>query len=115
MSVWNIIVFIFTCIASYLLGGVSIARFITKRESSGGINKQGSGNPGTMNMLRTHGLGFGLFTLLCDALKGAIPALFGLMYFGELYGTTVGYISLYLFGFFGVVGHIFPIYYISFP
>lgn len=111
MDVWNILIFIFTCIVSYLLGGMSIARLITKREKAGGINNQGSGNPGTMNMLRTHGLGFGLFTLLCDALKGAIPALFGLLYFGELFGTTVGYISLYLFGFFAVVGHIFPVYY----
>ena len=102
MDIWNIVLFVFVCIASYLLGGVSIARLITKKEKSGGINKQGSGNPGTMNMLRTHGMGFGLFTLLCDALKGAIPALFGVYYFGYLFGTSVGTIAMYLFGFFAV-------------
>jgi len=111
MDVWNIILFIFICIFSYLLGGVSIARLITKREKTGGINSQGSGNPGTMNMLRTHGMGLGLFTLFCDALKGAIPALIGVYYFGYLFGTNVGTIAMYLFGFFAVLGHIFPIYY----
>ena len=109
MGIFDILIFIFACIFSYLLGGVSVARFITKK--SGGINNQGSGNPGTMNMLRNHGMGLGLFTLLCDALKGAIPALFGLLYFGDIAGAKVGYLALFLFGFFAVVGHIFPIYY----
>lgn len=109
MGILEVFIFIFACIASYLLGGVSVARFVTKK--SGGINNQGSGNPGTMNMLRNHGMGLGLFTLLCDALKGAIPALFGLLYFGEIAGSKVGYLALFLFGFFAVVGHIFPVYY----
>ena len=111
MILRDILILVFGAIFSYLLGGISVARIITSRKKEGSIVNNGSGNPGTMNMLRTHGMGFGLFTLLCDALKGAIPGLFGLLYFGGLYGTTVGYISLYLFGFFAVVGHIFPIYY----
>ena len=96
MELMDILILVFGALISYLLGGVSVARLITRNKKEGNIVKSGSGNPGTMNMLRTHGLGFGLFTLLCDALKGSVPALFVLMYFGELYGTTVGYISLYL-------------------
>ena len=112
MGTYEILVFIGFCILSYLLGGVSVARFITKKEAKGDINSQGSGNPGTMNMLRTHGIGLGLFTLLCDALKGALPALFGLLFFKNVCGDEkLGYLALYAFGLCAVIGHIFPLYY----
>lgn len=107
----QIIIFVIACVVSYLLGGISIARFITNNEQKGNITSQGSGNPGTMNMLRTHGIVMGLFTLFCDALKGIVPALFGLLYFGEIVTTQMGYIALYTFGLFAVLGHVFPIYY----
>ena len=109
MELREILIFIGVCILSYLLGGISIARFITKK-NNGGIENQGSGNPGTMNMLRNHGIFMGLFTLLCDALKGVIPALFGLLYFGQ-FDVQLSYFALYAFGFSAVVGHIFPVYY----
>ncbi|MBE5738477.1 MAG: hypothetical protein E7354_01975 [Clostridiales bacterium] len=111
METREILIFFAMCIFSYLLGGVSIARLITKKEKAGTINAQGSGNPGTMNMLRTHGLTMGLFTLLCDALKGVIPALFSLLYFSYMVDMRVAYIGIFVFGFCAVVGHIFPIYY----
>lgn len=110
MELYDILIFIGTCILSYLLGGLSVARFVTNKKEDD-INKVGSGNPGTMNMLRTHGMAMGLFTLFCDALKGAIPALFGLLYYGEIYGVEMGYIAIYAFGLCAVLGHIFPIYY----
>lgn len=111
MELREILIFIGMIILSYLLGGVSVARFITKKGASGEISTQGSGNPGTMNMLRTQGLTLGLFTLFCDALKGVIPSLFGLLYYGHMVDTHMGYTALFVFGFFAVVGHIFPIYY----
>jgi len=110
MEIKDIIIFIVACLVSYLIGGISIARFITSNENKGDISKQGSGNPGTMNMLRTHGIGMGLFTLFCDALKGVAPALFGLLYYKEL-NFELGYVALYTFGLFAVLGHVFPIYY----
>lgn len=110
MELMDILVLIFGSIISYLIGGVSIARLITKKEKNGDIKSQGSGNPGTMNMLRTHGLFMGIFTLICDAVKGVLPALFGYLYFLQI-DISLSYIALYLFGFCAVVGHIFPIYY----
>jgi len=110
MEIQEIIIFLVACFVSYLLGGISVARFITSKEKKD-ISSQGSGNPGTMNMLRTHGILMGLFTLLCDALKGIIPALFGLLYFGNVIDITMGYIALYTFGLFAVLGHVFPVYY----
>ena len=107
MEIVNIFILILSCFLSYLLGNISIARLITKKNKNGEITKQGSGNPGTMNMLRTHGIGMGIFTLLCDAIKGVLPALFGLLYFGK-YDESIAYMTLYFFGFCAVLGHIFP-------
>lgn len=110
MEIIDIVIFIAACVLSYLLGGISIARIITSKNNKD-ISCEGSGNPGTMNMLRTHGMAMGLFTLFCDALKGVIPALFGLLYFGEFYGLEFSYIALYSFGLCAVLGHIFPLFY----
>lgn len=110
MELLDIMILVFGSIISYLLGGISIARLITKKDKGGDIKTQGSGNPGTMNMLRTHGMFMGFFTLICDALKGSLPALFGLYYFKTI-DLSLAYTALYLFGLCAVVGHIFPIYY----
>ncbi len=61
-------------VLSYLLGGVSAARIIS-RQKKGDITKIGSGNPGSMNMARTYGVGVGAMTLFFDGLKCAIPVL----------------------------------------
>lgn len=110
MELMDILILVFGAIISYLLGGVSVARLITRNKKEGNIVKSGSGNPGTMNMLRTHGLTMGLSTLFFDALKGALPSLFGLLYYGS-YGDKIAYMALFIFGFCAVLGHIFPVYY----
>ncbi|MBQ7351928.1 MAG: glycerol-3-phosphate 1-O-acyltransferase PlsY [Clostridia bacterium] len=109
MEIYDILVLVFGCIISYFLGGISIARMLTKKENND-ISKQGSGNPGTMNMMRNYGIVMGVVTLVCDALKGVLPALFGLLYFRP-FDESFAYMVVYLFGFFAVLGHIFPIYY----
>ena len=110
MELMDILILIFGAIVSYLLGGISVARLITRNKKDGNIVKNGSGNPGTMNMLRTHGLVMGLSTLFFDALKGALPSLFGLLYY-DSYGVEIAYMALFVFGFCAVIGHIFPVYY----
>lgn len=110
MELMDILILVFGAIISYLLGGVSVARLITRNKKEGNIVKSGSGNPGTMNMLRTHGLTMGLSTLFFDALKGALPSLFGLLYY-DSYGDKIAYMALFIFGFCAVLGHIFPVYY----
>lgn len=110
MVLRDVLILVFGAIVSYLLGGISVARIITSRRKEGSIVNNGSGNPGTMNMLRTHGLIMGLSTLFFDALKGALPSLFGLLYYGS-YGEKIAYMALFIFGFCAVIGHIFPVYY----
>ncbi len=97
------------CTAGYLLGNVSFAKVISRLKHDD-ITKHGSGNPGTMNMLRTFGVKLGLLTLLLDAVKGAIPSLLGFFMFGGADGGELAYIGLYAGGMSAVVGHCFPIF-----
>lgn len=90
------------------MGNISFARIFSKLKN-GDITKSGSGNPGTMNMLRTYGFTFGLITLVCDICKGAIPALVSQFIFG--FGTYYGTIALYLAGVFVILGHNYPVFY----
>lgn len=96
------------CVLGYLLGNVSFARIFSAINKKS-IDSVGSGNPGTMNMLRNHGARLGVITLFFDALKGAIPALTAYLLLGV--NTTIGYIGLYSAGISAVLGHVYPVFY----
>lgn len=100
--------YVLLIIFSYLIGNISWARIISKK-NNGDITKSGSGNPGTMNMLRTYGAGKALLTLLLDLLKGLIPALAGKLLFK--YTGLNDDIGLYLAGLSAIVGHMYPVIY----
>ena len=111
MIIYDVIIFILFMLASYMLGNISIARIITTRNNKKGITKQGSGNPGTMNMLRTYGFAFAIFTFVTDAIKGFIPALVGVLYYSSYIDVSFGLIAATVFGLSAVLGHTFPIIY----
>ena len=92
-----------------MVGNISFAKVISRIKHDD-ITKHGSGNPGTMNMLRTFGVKLGLLTLLLDAIKGAIPSLLGFFMFGGINGGELAYIGLYAGGISAVVGHCFPVF-----
>ena len=91
----NFLVIIF----SYLLGSINFA-YITARIKGIDISSEGSGNPGTSNILRTLGKGSAAFVLFGDLLKGAIPILF---YYQDQY--------FLIYGLAAVLGHIYPLFY----
>ena len=99
---------------SYLFGNVNTAILISKAMGRD-IRKEGSGNPGTMNMSRVFGVKVGLLILVLDILKGVIPTLVAGLFFGNALfeGTTlpVSLLARYTAGFFVVFGHIFPAFY----
>lgn len=107
MEILNYVVLI---ICGYLLGNISPAKIISRFKKDD-ITKHGSGNPGTMNMLRTFGFKQGIITLFFDALKGAIPALMGYLMFGGDPTSEYSYVGLYIGGMSAVMGHCFPIFY----
>ncbi|MCS4487753.1 glycerol-3-phosphate 1-O-acyltransferase PlsY [Streptococcus sciuri] len=87
---------------AYLLGSVPTGLWIGQVFYKKNLREHGSGNTGTTNTFRILGAKAGIATFIIDALKGTIatclPALFG-----------VG-INPFLFGFFAIIGHTFPVF-----
>jgi len=111
----------FVCLIAYLLGSISSSIIISKKISGDDIRKSGSGNAGATNMLRVHGKKMGAVTLLCDALKGVIAVLVGMLADSVANTNAVGLswfeanILLgnlkYIAGVFAVLGHDFPVFF----
>lgn len=98
------------CLGAYLIGNINWATFISHLKKKD-VRQMGSGNPGTMNMLRNFGAGLGALTLVLDILKGVVPCLIGLLvYRGKLLpgNLDAGELALFCAGFFVVLGHIYP-------
>lgn len=111
MKYW--ILFGVLTVLSYFMGNFNFAVIISKLKNKD-IRKQGSGNPGTLNMSRTFGLKTGLITFFLDVMKGAVPAFLGWIIFKDVYvgGTNFELADLakYTFGFAAVIGHIYPVF-----
>ena len=98
-NVWAIL----AAVAAYFLGNISPAILVSRAigGKEGDIRKQGSGNPGTTNMLRVYGKKAAAVTLLIDVLKGVAAVLIG---------RAVGGAPLaYLCGFLAEMGHMYPV------
>lgn len=92
---------IFT-IVSYFIGNISPASIIGRIYNID-IRKEGSGNPGTTNVLRTLGAKAALMTFLIDILKGVIPVIIAKLYGNEMLEYICGTAAFF--------GHIWPIFY----
>lgn len=101
--------YILLIVFAYFMGNITFARILAKNRNDD-ITKHGSGNPGTMNMLRTHGLTLGVCTLLFDAVKCVVPCLIGsLVLFND--NALLADISIYVAGLACVLGHMYPVIY----
>ena len=87
-------------IASYLLGSVSFAILVSASQGVD-IRSEGSGNPGTSNVLRVMGRRSAVLVLAGDGIKGAAAAWLG----SVAVGPEFGFVTLLV----AVVGHTFPI------
>lgn len=87
---------------AYLIGNLSPATLLSKAKGVD-IRKEGSGNPGTTNVLRTLGKKSAALTLLIDALKGVLAVLAGKMTGGETLAMICAIAVL--------AGHIWPVFY----
>lgn len=87
---------------AYLIGSMNSAVIIAKIRNRD-IKKIGSGNPGTMNMLRSVGKFWGCLTFVIDFFKGVAVALIGRLYFNSGFDT-------YLLGLIVVIGHCFSVF-----
>jgi glycerol-3-phosphate acyltransferase PlsY len=87
-------------VAAYLIGSISFGIIVASSQGID-IRTEGSGNPGTSNVLRVLGRRLAIVVLLGDALKGVAAAALGTV----LVDDTFGYVTLLV----AVVGHSFPI------
>lgn len=100
MSILFIIFFIF----AYCLGSLSSAVIISKVLNLPDPRTEGSGNPGTTNVLRVSGKKVAVLVLICDVLKGFIPVMFATIFgFGPF---ALAFILLA-----AVVGHMYPMFF----
>ena len=77
------ILYIGLVILAYLAGSLASAVIVCKALGLGDPRKQGSGNPGTTNVLRLYGTTAALLTLCGDVLKGLLPVLVAAIYPGS--------------------------------
>lgn len=101
---------ILVVICSYFLGNITFARPLSKAMNDD-ITKHGSGNPGTMNMMRTHGAKIGILTLVLDALKGVVSCLSAYFIFGGRDGGELAELMKVVAGFSCFIGHLYPVVY----
>ena len=67
-------------VVAYMLGSVPYGLVIAKTFCHCDTRTAGSGNVGEKNVERLCGFGYGVATLACDVLKGALPVWFALAY-----------------------------------
>ena len=94
---------IFIALFGYLLGSVLTGLILTKLFSKVDPRKIGSKNIGATNIFRTAGRSLGIFTLVGDLLKGAIPVVIAIQWGESNLWIAVSGLSSFL-------GHIFPIF-----
>jgi len=90
-------------VISYILGSIPFGAIIFFVLDKKDIRKEGSGNIGATNMLRTKGKAAGIATLIFDMLKGMIPIIYGLNHFDSQ-------VLVLMAGAAAIFGHIFPVF-----
>lgn len=109
MSNSEVIVWLGAGTVSYLVGAVPTG-LLTGLAKGVDIRKIGSGNIGATNVLRALGKGWGLFTLVIDALKGLVPVLLFPMVAEKITGRVQTSELSLLCGVLAVMGHNWPVY-----
>lgn len=94
-------------VSAYIVGSVDFAVLVSRLHGVD-IHQEGSGNPGTANVLRTLGRGPAAMVLLGDLLKGVIAASMGMIAAAD--GDPMG-LWAFAAGLAAVVGHCYPIFY----
>lgn len=108
---YQILAGVIVALAAYLMGNISNAILISRLKGKD-IRQCGSGNPGTMNMLRVYGKALGVLTLALDVLKGTLPCILGWLFMGDGQFLQLGTdrIGMYVAGLFVVIGHVYPVF-----
>ena len=93
-------------IVAYLIGSIPFGYLIVRLRGGGDVRETGSGGTGATNVSRRAGKAAGVFTLVLDALKGAVAVVWAAVLAGPsphaAWIVTAAAIAV-------IVGHIFPV------
>lgn len=84
------------------MGSIPFGLILAKAFKIEDLRSSGSGNIGATNALRVGGKKLGIFTLICDMLKGVVPIILAQIIGLELW-------EQYVIGLAAVIGHIAPV------
>lgn len=113
----------FVALFAYLLGSINTSIILSKSIYGSDIRTSGSGNAGATNMLRTHGKGMAIATLICDILKGTIAVVLAACIEAAIRPSAADIALLsapelflsknlkYIAGVFVALGHDFPVFF----
>lgn len=98
------LILLLSLVAAYLLGSVSNAVLVCRLYQFGDPRQQGSGNPGSTNVLRIGGKKAAMLTLLLDVGKGVLSISIATFLLNDAF-------SISLIGVAVVLGHAFPLFF----
>ena len=96
--------FALIALASYLIGTINFVKILSWNVKHKDITKVGSGNPGTMNMLRSFGFAMALVAFLAEVIKAGVVCFIARLILPE-YGSFVYFFA----GIFVILGQNFPV------
>lgn len=109
---------LYTAIVAYLLGSLNFAIIITRYLSKDDIRRQGSGNAGFTNVLRSVGILPAILTFIGDFAKVVAATIAGRTIFylfskDSIFGDDFNHLifGVYIAGLFCLIGHIYPTYF----
>lgn len=100
--------FAIIAIVSYLVGNINFSRIVSKYIYKKDLSTMGSGNLGTMNVLRNLGFVAALITLLAEVVKAGLCCLISRIC---MMSTGYGELAFFVAGFFTVIGGMYPLFY----
>ncbi len=98
----DVLLYLLTAIAAYLLGSISTGLMIAKKDSNVNLREMGSKNTGASNVLRVMGAKAGAVTFFGDFFKAVLACLIG--------HWLQGLNGAMLAGLFCIIGHNWPVY-----
>ncbi|MBE7074033.1 MAG: glycerol-3-phosphate acyltransferase [Clostridiales bacterium] len=99
---------IMVAFVSYFIGTINFAKIISWNARRKDITKIGSKNPGTMNMLRSHGFGLALATFACEIAKAGLTCLLFKLMFQFIGYADYAEVAYFTAALFMVIGYDFP-------
>lgn len=92
-------------IIAYLIGSIPFGYLVVRAKGGGDVRETGSGGTGATNVSRRAGKAAGVFTLILDALKGALAVIIAKsMMNADNTGWLIAAAAIAV-----IVGHIFPV------